>query len=131
MLVLSNYGNETILKNVVGIERNYLWFLKLFVNNHHPSTTDTEALYREPSFIGYEKIMILNWRMERESQLLRVSAEEAVWKLREELEEELSVFGYFVTDLDDKLLFAERFSSAPFRIQRANSSIAVKPTLKM
>lgn len=131
MLILTEYGSQAFLKNVVGVDRNYLWFLKLFINDHHPTINDTAADYYQPDFAGYDKIMILNWRVERDGLVLRAVAEEAQWRVFCDLEVELPVFGYYVTDLSDKLMYAERFTGAPFMIQKANSSICVTPVLKM
>jgi hypothetical protein len=131
MLILTEYGSEIFLKNVVGADRNYLWFLNLYVNDYHPNIKNTVEDYVQPDFPGYEKIMVLNWRVHRDGHLLVARAEEAKWRLFHDLENKIAVYGYYVTDMYDKLLYAERFGSAPFVIQKADSSICITPSLKM
>lgn len=131
MIVLSHFGTETLLKNVLGISSSYLWYMKLFINNVD-ITPDTEAKHLiQPDFRGYDKIMLWNWRVYKEGLLTKAKAHEAVWTLLFDLECELPVFGYYVTDYNDQLLYAEKFTSGPFKILNAGSSINVTPALKM
>jgi hypothetical protein len=131
MLVLTGYGLQTLLGNCVGTQPNYLWYVHLYINDHFPNAKDIRSCYIEPDFGGYERRMMMNWKVTKDGLMVKASAEEVVWNLLFDLEVELPVFGYFVSDYGGEVVWAERFTGAPFKIKWAGSTISVLPQLKM
>jgi hypothetical protein len=63
MLVVPNQGEALLLEAAVGKTTATAWTLRLFTNNHTPSSADTEADYTEAVDGGYAAIALnaANW----------------------------------------------------------------------
>lgn len=103
MLVLSNYGRKVISQNIVGIKRNHHWYIELFANDINPDRNTQLYDFVRPSFVGYRKILIQNWKYDEAR--CGIVADEVTWV--SDVKKGSPFCGYFVTD-DHGLLWSER-----------------------
>jgi hypothetical protein len=128
MIVFTHYGFETVIKNIVGVEPNYLWYVRLFSNDHHPTVDDKIDSYIESDFQGYDRQMLLNWKYENKSK--QIVASNLIWNIFNDVGEECKVYGYNVVDYSGNLIYSERFAGAPFLLSEAGS-INLTPCLRL
>jgi hypothetical protein len=89
--------------------------VRLFNNDHTPAVTDTEADYAEVSGGGYAAIALTgaSWTVAVENPS-SVSYPSVLFQFTGATSEPSTVYGYYVTDVNGKALFAERLSAPPF-----------------
>ncbi len=88
--------------------------LKLFCNNTALSDSDTSATFTEASGGGYAAITLTNgsWTVAGDgSSIETASYAEQTWTFTGALTTNTTVYGYYVVDADDTLIFAELFDS--------------------
>ncbi|MFN4259769.1 MAG: hypothetical protein ACK4RK_10760 [Gemmataceae bacterium] len=103
--------------------------LRLYQNDHTPSDDDTVADYAEADFSGYDAIPLLeaNW------SVATTEAGKAMTSYEEQTFEHdggavsNSIYGYYVVNAADELLWAERAAGAPLNMAAGGSQIKITP----
>lgn len=110
----------------VGGER----LLHLFTNNQTPGKTTVIGDFTEATGVpGYNAITLVgsNWTTTTSG-----GANSAVYSQETfSFTTGVSVYGYYVTDLSGNLLWAERFSTAPYVLPPAGGQISISPTISL
>lgn len=103
--------------------------VRLFVNDHEPDYTDTFASFVDATFSGYPGYTALAWGAAfiNGSNQGQDNATQVSWQHSGGVIGEL-VYGAFVTDEDDNLLWADRFD-APVSMTTAADSLFYQPRL--
>lgn len=103
--------------------------IRLFVNDHEPDYLDSVGAYVQASWSGYPGFKSLVWGNPfiNESAEGQVNAAQLLWQHDGGGIGEL-VYGIYVTDAADVLLWAERFD-APVSMTTAADTIAYQPRL--
>lgn len=102
--------------------------LRLFTSNTTPAETDTEATYTEATGNGYAAITLTaaNWTTTPGAPTNTAYAEQT-FTFTGALG---NVYGYYFTQVTSgKLVWAERFTSAPFNIANNGDQIKVTPQI--
>lgn len=101
--------------------------LKLYSNDRTPSDTDVTADYTEVSGGGYSSITLApaSWTITAGSGVYP----QQIWTFTASVGD---VFGYYlVTETSDELIFAERFSGAPYNVATSGDIIRVTLNLNL
>jgi len=127
-LVLCNGGKVALLN----AKKNFLITLKigLYQNNHSPSATDTIADYTPCSFDGYASQLVNSWGNAFLNAQGKAETDEQVhtWTATGGSVAN-QVFGYYIFDGGNNLIYAELNPSGPFLIDAAGKSFSVQPRL--
>lgn len=121
-LVLCNQGEQRMLEKFFADDM----VLHLFSNDYTPVEASTEANLTEVSGYGYSSKSLVggSWSVTPGAP----SAAEYAKQTFSFTGAAGDVYGYYVTAADDsKLLFAERFTGAPFNVARNGDKIEVTP----
>lgn len=130
-LVIPNASDEFILSLILGQKlASSQQYLKLYKNNHVPTreTILTDLIESDQS--GYNSIILnqSNWNIDTISGVTSAYYPEQTFVI----EESASIYGYYVTSIVNSieyLMWAERFSNAPFQLPPAGGSIAINLNL--
>lgn len=104
----------------------------LFVNDITPSEADEFENYQEPSIsTGYARVNLTGTTWTTTEDLIGVCA--AVYGSYAEynFDVAVTVYGYYIINQDEQLLWAERFSTGPISIPAGGGQVLVKPKLEM
>lgn len=144
-LTVPNIGDVLMLKYIVnqlnqdgshggsGGQR----LLKLFTNNMTPAKGDSLGSYVEASQAGYAGITLsgANWTVWNVTDLGNPTGTNVATYASQTFSFSTAVtcYGYFVTTLgvSPSLLWAERFSTAPFTLPSGGGEIAITPQLTL
>lgn len=131
MVVFSYYGLETLLKNALGLERDNSWYIKLFTNQIQPHPNMKSDYFVQPVFKGYDKIRLTDWQVDE--KVSKASAAEVTWKpkIDGKLDVAIPIYGYFVTNNYNKLLWSERIDQGPFNIVNSANWINITPAFNI
>jgi len=127
-LVVPNAGEELALKNFLNHTAPQNQTLKLFTSNTTPAETDTAASFTEASGNGYSAIGLTgtSWTVTPGAPTSAAYAEQT-FTFTGALG---NVYGYFVVQASSGILmWAERFTGAPFNIANNGDQIKVTPTI--
>ncbi len=108
-LLLTNAGETEMLQKFLSANRR----LKLYTNNKTPAEGDLLADYTEAVGNGYsdKQLLIANWIYDLDENDARASYPEQEFIFTGAV----SIYGYYITDDPaTKVLWAERFSDAPW-----------------
>jgi hypothetical protein len=123
---------ETIfLKNMLNITAPQTMVLKLYTNNKTPAEGDDESLYTEMAGQGYASVTLTpgSWTVSGSSPVL-AAYPQVTFSFT--AGGPTNVYGYFVVQTTSgKLMWAERFSSAPFVIQNTGDQILITPQITL
>lgn len=131
-LVLVNQGEDLALKALVNHTAPQNLVLRLFKSNTTPAETDTEATYTEADFTGYSSATLTgsSWSTSGTAPTQAAYAQQSFTSSAGSQNQD--VYGYYVTQATSgKLLWAERFSNAPFNIANNGDVIKVTPQITM
>lgn len=125
-IVITDVGKQKALEYLVGKDTSAeTLILKLYSNNLSPSVDDTASLYTEVSGNGYSSITLTgsNWTIAGGDAVYP----QQTWTFTGAAG---TVYGYYVVSATSQdLIFAERFSGAPYTV--ANSGDTIKVTLNI
>lgn len=125
-IVITDVGKQKALEYLVGKDTSTeTLILKLYSNNLSPSVDDTASLYTEVSGNGYSSITLTgsNWTIAGGDAVYP----QQTWTFTGAAG---TVYGYYVVSATSQdLIFAERFSGAPYTV--ANSGDTIKVTLNI
>lgn len=108
------------LVGLLNAQKSYLnkLTLHLFQNDHEPSASDTADDFIECDFPSYESQKLDNWGDAYENDEGEAQIDEDLHTfVASDDSNPNSVFGYYCTDLYDRLVFAELLANAPFEIE--------------
>ena len=131
-LVVPNQGERLMLDAATGKTTPATpWTLRLFVNNHTPANGDTEADYTEAAGGGYAAIPLdeTAWTTTPGSPTASVQPQQT-FTFTGALTANASIYGYYVTDDNDKLVYAEKLA-APFQPQNLGDNLKVTARLTL
>lgn len=127
-LVVPNQGEQLLLDAFTGKTAGQNLVLRLFTSNTTPAETDTEATYTEATGNGYAAITLTaaNWTTTPGAPTNTAYAEQT-FTFTGALG---NVYGYYFTQVTSgKLVWAERFTSAPFNIANNGDQIKITPQI--
>ena len=127
-LVVTNEGEQELLKHALGVTNAGNLTLRLFVNDKTPAPADTSASYTEFSGMGYSAMTLTttSWSTSSVSGTAEASYPIQTWTFT--AGGPVTAFGYYVTDASSKVIFAERFDS-PYVVENAGDIIKITPKL--
>jgi hypothetical protein len=121
MNVFCEDGWKQVLNDLVAASD--LARIRLFQNNHVPLLTDTAANYTEATFTGYGGFQSLAWGSAfiNGSTQGEIDATEVTWT-RTAGATSNTIYGVYITDAADALVYAERFD-APLSITATGDAV--------
>lgn len=125
-LLMPNVGEQRMLEKLLAGNAT----LKLFSNDKTPAETDTAASYTECSGSGYAAKTLTGgaWTITPGNPTVAAYAQQTFTFNATGL----TAYGYMVVDATDGvLLWAERFTGAPYVINNAADTIKVTPRLEL
>lgn len=129
-LLVPNPSETTMLEAILNKVAPQNLVLRLFTNNVTPGETDTAATYTEASGNGYaaQPLTAASWTV-AEGAPTEATHPEVTFAFTGALG---NVYGYYVTQATSgKLMWAERFTGAPFNIANNGDQIRVTPKLTL
>jgi hypothetical protein len=130
-LVVPDQGEDIMLQNIVNKAAAQNLVLKLYTNNITPSESDTEATYIEASGFGYSAITLsgLSWNTVVRGDPSYIDYPKQAFNFTGALG---NVYGYFMVQLSTGfLVYAERFTGAPFNIVNNGDKIEITPKIEL
>lgn len=129
-LVVPNQGEQIALEAFVGKTAGQNLVLRLYTNDITPGETNTEATYTEASGNGYaaKTLTAASWTFTAGAPS-NVAYAEQTFTFTGALG---NVYGYYFTQVSSGLLvWAERFTSAPFNIANNGDQIKITPQITL
>lgn len=129
-LLVPNQGEQIALEALVGKTAGQNLILRLYTSNTTPAETDTEATYTEASGNGYAAITLTaaSWTVTPGAPTEAAYAEQT-FTFTGALG---NVYGYYFTQVTSgKLVWAERFTGAPFNIANNGDQIKITPKITL
>ena len=122
-LVFTDTAKQKLLQNFFSTEE---LTLKLFSNNVTPSSVGESALYVEFSGGNYSSVQL-------NSSAWNITSSEASYPQIDWSFENASgnIYGYYVVDQNDNVIFAERFPNAPYVVSTSSDEIAITLNLNV
>lgn len=133
-LVLSDVGADEILKTYFNNTRptggNDLT-LRLFATDVTPSDTDTDSTYTEADGGGYAAITLTNgsWTIDPANDPSDAVYSEQTFTFTGPLTTNATVYGYYITDADGTLIYAEAVT--PFEPLASGDNIKITPQFQL
>lgn len=104
--------------------------LHLFTNDYSPLTDDTLSLYTEVSASGYTSISLTGSQFTVSTSSGTSSAVYA--RQTFSLTTSVNAYGYYITNNGSSILiWAERFTGAPFQIPTGGGTIGLDPDIRL
>lgn len=124
--VLKKYFNDT---NPAGGQN---LTLKLFVSNTTPADTDTQATYTEAVGGGYVTKTLTNgsWTVTVGNDPSDAVYAEQTWTFTGPLTTNLTIYGYYVVNADNVLIWAERLG-ASFTPDQNGDQLKITPKMQL
>lgn len=129
-LVVPNVGEELALKNFLNHTAPQNQVLRLYTNNITPAEGDTAATYTEASGGGYsaKNLTGSSWTVTPGAPTEASYARQDF--VFTSVPSTATMYGYFVTQATSGILmWAERFTGAPYTIQNPNDEIRITPKI--
>ena len=126
--VLTGLGKDVLLEKVINIKASSDLVLHLFSNNIIPKQKDTLDRYKEVENGGYVPIVLWGGEWE-EKELVAHSffIEKRVFIFNDKIG---NVYGYYITSGNSKLIWAERFTDGPYKVNKRDK-IEIKLNLSI
>lgn len=129
-LVVCNQGEVLALKALLNHTAGQNLVLRLFKSNTTPGETDTEATFTEADFTGYSAITLTgsSWTVNEGAPSDASYAQQTFTSSANQTTQ--NAYGYYLTQLTSgKLVYAERFTDAPYPITNNGDAIKVTPRI--
>jgi hypothetical protein len=128
-LVVPNQGEQIMLDAATGKAAATAWTLRLFANNVTPANSDTEAQYTEAAGGGYAAIALTaaNWVTTPGSPTSSAYPQQT-FTFTGVLTTNPTIYGYYITRADGKLIYAERLAAA-FTPANNGDNVQVTPVV--
>jgi hypothetical protein len=132
-LEVPSVSEAVMLKNILNIVAPQTMVLRLFVNNHTPAEGDAlnASDYTEMSTLGYASVSLTpgSWVISGTVPTVAAYPQVTFTFTAGSL---VNVYGYYVTQTTSgDLMWAERFSGAPFPIQNTGDAIQITPQITL
>ena len=124
-LLVPNVGEKEMLERILNGSDNLQ--LHLFQVDHVPAEADTVTSYDEVSTGGYaSKSLDATWNISGDP------TEGSYPQVSFDFTGSATIYGYYVTDNGGSiLLWAERFSDAPYNIPSGGGSVKITPKIQL
>jgi len=129
-LLVTNEGEVIALKALLNHTAGQNLVLRLFKSNTTPAEADTAGTYTEADFTGYTNVTLTgsSWVVTPGAPSSAAYAQQTFTSSADQAAQ--SVYGYYLTQVSSgTLVYAERFTGAPFTIQNNGDNIKVTPTI--
>lgn len=130
-LLVPNVAEQEMLKRI--LDTNVT--LKLYTNNKTPAESDVHGNYTEATAAGYAAKTLVpgswSYALDSDDYMASYAAQDFVFTAGE------TVYGYYVIGkliadgVTDVLLWAERFTDAPYVVPSGGGTIRVTPRIKL
>lgn len=133
-LLVPNVGEVRLLRYIVGNASPSNLQLHLYTNNRDPQEADTYGSYTTATAIGYEPSILYtnSWSVGTDgSQVSSALYNNGITFTFGTASNTQNVYGYFVTDESNNLLWAEKFPGAPFALPSSGGEIAIRPQVQL
>jgi hypothetical protein len=127
MVVVDGQLNSLLSFLLNGINGKYT--LRLFVNNYQPTAADTVADYTEATFPGYAAQLIPLWEAPITNGGQASSYAPTVYFVLTGGGGPFNIYGYFVTDQNGNLAWAQRDPAAPVPVVNVGDAYPITPAL--
>jgi hypothetical protein len=120
-ITITNIAKQKFLENFFSVEN---LTLKLFSNDVTPSSTDDSDSFEEFSGGNYSSV-------ELNSSEWNITSSDVFYPQINWSFENVSgnIYGYYIVDENDSVIFAERFPNAPYAVSNSGDEIAVSLNL--
>jgi hypothetical protein len=120
-IIITNIAKQKFLENFFSVEN---LTLKLFSNDVTPSSTDDSDSFEEFSGGNYSSV-------ELNSSEWNITSSDVFYPQINWSFENVSgnIYGYYIVDQNDSVIFAERFPNAPYAVSNSGDEIAVSLNL--
>lgn len=131
-LVVPNVAEVEMLKRLLGASANGNQVIKLYKSDVTPIETTTigsgVGQLTETTAAGYTAITLVtgSWSVATTTATTASYAEQTFTFTTSE-----TLYGYYVTDLANNLLWCERFTGAPFVLPISGGQVAITPTINL
>lgn len=128
--VVSDVGEVEMIKRIVNLADNGDLVLHLFTNNYIPDENSVLGSFTEASVQGYAPITLegSSWTVGTVGGVSEASHPQITFTL----EEAVTCYGYYVTDLAGTgLIWCERFTEGGYQIPSGGGSIKITPKLRL
>ncbi len=129
-LLVTNEGETIALKALLNHTAGQNLVLKLFKSNTTPAEADTVGTYTEADFTGYVSLTLTgsSWVVTPGAPTSAAYAQQTFTSSADQSAQ--NVYGYYlIQTTSGTLVYAERFTGAPFVIQNNGDNIKVTPTI--
>lgn len=135
-LVVPNASEVTLLEKMLNVNQTSTMLLKLYSSNTYPVPGTVLGDLTEANHTGYTNITLTNTNWVVAASPLTGAATATYPEQTFTFSADTSgidVFGYYITDTSGspKLLWVERFSTAPFGVPPAGGQIALTATISL
>lgn len=124
-IILKSYFKKTNAVNGTGL------FLKLFSNDVTPTDVYTKSSFVESAGGGYahKELLAANWTVSTVNNIAQAAYAQQIFAFTGPLSTNPNVYGYYIIDADDNLIYAERASF--YYVPEANGGYAVTPVFQL
>jgi hypothetical protein len=131
-LVVPNNGEGLALANFLNKTAPQDQSLRLYQNNITPAETDTAATYTVATFTGYANKALTgaSWTVTEGAPSSAAAAQQTFTSSADQTLQ--NIYGYYVVQTTSGIImWAERFTGAPFAIQNNLDAVLLTPVLTM
>ena len=130
-LVVPNVGEQKFLRYGLNVGVAEDQIIKLFQNNYTPTETDTVASFTEANFTGYAQVSLPGSGWSIVSSGVTTATHSTTASFVSSVDQTAqNIYGYYVIGASTGvLLWAERFTGAPFIIAANGDTINVTPKI--
>ena len=126
-LLVPNTGENLIVGMIVNKTAPENLILKLYKSNTTPAETDTAATYTEADFTGYSAVTLTGASWTVTGDTASYAQQSFTSSANQTLQ---NVYGYYLVQATSgTLIWAERFTDAPYAISNNGDIIRVTPTI--
>jgi len=129
-LLAPNASEQVWLENILNITAPQTLLLKLYTNDKTPAEADTEADYTVAVGFGYADVSLTpgNWVLTPGAPTL-AAYPQVIFTFTGALG---NVYGYYITQTTSgKIMWAERFPSAPHNVVNNGDQVKVTPKVTL
>lgn len=132
-LVCPNAGEIILLRYIVNMsgarDTSDQPLLRLYNNNVDPGETSTETTFTEPTIGGYHLITLTGagWTITQLAGVTTAVYSEETFTFTTGV----SIYGYYVTNSAGNIMWAEKFTGAPFELPASGGNISITAKLTL
>lgn len=128
-LIATNEAEILLLQIIVNMVDNGDQVLHLYTNDVTPTDSTLQSGLTESTEAGYAPITLVgsSWTTTQVGGLTTAEYPESTFSYTTAA----NVYGYYVTDTNDDIMWVERFSGAPFQLPDTGGDIAITPKITL